>query len=254
MELANGEFVCFLDVKNKMHSKNSLNRVLKEFEKNESCNVVVMRSLINDESKPFDIVKYPNDKEFYLAEEADSVELLRLISTMPRECYIDIQSTVFKTEYLKKIGGFDLKYSELYSWPLWIRICRLKEKVKFVNDIFVDNRIENIKTDIFWVASFNNETFYNECIELLKNEALPNIKCFKDILRCKHSIFCLKAKRIKEAYWDDFTLMQKIKWRVKNIDGLAISSLYNLKNKSVNININRLLVCIIIILTLINRF
>lgn len=81
-------------------------------------------------------------------------------------------STCWKTEFLKRLGGFDERYILLEDWPIWLRIARLGYTIGFLNEVTIKYRMGGVSTnkDNFAVDQIGKDFFMLQKLEIQPNK------------------------------------------------------------------------------------
>lgn len=172
---------------------------------------------------------------------ATAQEQFVMMATQSWGEYINAPAVFWRRSFFDKIGGFDPKYKYTEDWPMWLKITKAGFRITSINTITTIYRYGGISNDSSSLNLVLGSAHYNECIKMLE-EVLPLFekanKRFK-VIRCKQSIWCLKARITHETKWNHWSFTQKILWKCRNAKQLLLSWAYRRITWGTEINIRR---------------
>ena len=161
--------------------------------------------------------------------EANAQEQFTLIGTQSWGEFINAPSVFWRRSFFDKIGGFDSKYKYTEDWPMWLKITRAGYRITSVNEITTVYRYGGISNDASSLNLVLGSAHYDECIRMLRDEALPVFKENHQMLkvfRCEQSMWCIKARIAHETKWMHWSLLKKVLWKCQNLPRLLLAWVY----------------------------
>lgn len=179
---------------------------------------------------------YPSYGAICSMMDADAKKQFELIATQSWGEFINAPAIFWKRDFYDQIGGFDLDYKYTEDWPMWLKITGMGYRITLVNIVTTIYRYGGISNDASSLNLVLGNDHYNECIRMLKEMALPYLQTnagFMKAFRCRHCIWCIKARIVAETRWEHWNLLQQVMWRIKNFGPLMISWAYRKKKHGI---------------------
>lgn len=163
LEHANGEFLKLLAADDRLYDERVVRDMVSAF-KDRSVQVVAGRGQTQEGV-------LPSNMEFVRLQETDPKGLRKLLCSRPWSSIL-APAVMFRTECLRKLGGFDTTYRYLEDWPLWFAMSGAGIPITMISRIVVLYSMDGISSrnvDAQHLSPIRSD-YLRECRKLLKNE------------------------------------------------------------------------------------
>ena len=183
---------------------------------------------------------YPADQAIEKMMDANAREQFTMMATQSWGEYVNAPAVFWKRTFYEAMGGFDPKYKYTEDWPMWLKITKAGHRITAVNEITTIYRYGGISNDQSDVNVSLGKEHYEECIRMLEEEALPVFEQGNQklkIMRCKQSIWCIRARITYETQWKNWPVLKKAAWKCRNAKQLLLAWAYRRRTWGTSLSI-----------------
>lgn len=235
LELAHGEFIKYLAADDLFFTANALSDMV-NIAVAKNSNVVAARCPSFDQYLEKWEWTFPSDDSWNMLNNFSQKDIFGIMSEY---CLISAPAVLYRTQYLKAMGGADEKYRLIEDWPLWMKMLRKGDPITFLNEYVVIYRMGGVSNGI------NNSSYavhQLEYADVIANECLK----YKKNMRFKHFIkayFSEKEHRYngnKIINWHKYSAAKKVLFLLKYTDLLIYFMYKNTSEKLKKIGYHKL--------------
>lgn len=241
IQLSSGDFFKLHAGDDMLYAKTTL-RAMASHLKYPSVNIVSARSQACQHDGTMTEDYYPAHSAVESMMDANAYEQFTMMATQSWGQYVNAPAVFWRRDFYEKIGGFDPKYKYTEDWPMWLKITKAGYRITAVDESTTIYRYGGISNDQSDVNEVLGKEHYDECIRMLKEEALPVFEQEHQkvkILRCKQAIWCIQARIIYETQWKHWPVLKKVIWKCRNAKQLLLAWAYRRKTWGTSISIRK---------------
>ena len=237
IELSSGMYFKLHAGDDMLYGQSGLTRICREFFKPD-VQVVTGRAIACMPNGEMTSHINPSEHNIVKMKKADAYKQFELMVSQPA-CECVSETAIFwRRQFFDQIGGFDLSYRYLNSWPLCLKIAASGQRIvplDIVTTIYRYGGCFNCNNALNLILK---KQYYRECVRMFREIAIPFLKQNsrkRKILRGKQCIRCLQAHIDIDGEWYNWTLCKQAFWKMRNWKYLIFSWIYKILAEGISI-------------------
>lgn len=229
IELSSGEIFKLHAGDDMLFSPKVISSVVRKFLHDENIRILAARSIACMPDGKLTNDKYPSDTAVKKMMDASCIEQFTLMSTQAWGEYINAPAVFWERSLYDEIGGFDARYKYTEDWPTWLIITQKGIRITSIDYVSTIYRYGGISNNSSMTNKILGKAHYQECIRMMHDIAIPVLEQEhnKDALRkCRHCIRAIEARIVCETKWENMSSLEKLLWKIKNLDFLGDDLFY----------------------------
>lgn len=131
-----------------------------------------------------------------------------------RDCFIPSGGTVYRRDFLQRLGGFDTQYRLVEDWPLFLKLVRLGELPELLDIPLVCHRANGVSQD----SAGQNKDYQYDLIETMRKEIFPHLDMLSGRDRKEIELLCRDKEAIYRLRFECSGLTSKLCWGMIHLD------------------------------------